>query len=97
MSSNFFTCVYHLFKSNYGNKFYDLLRLEFKKAIPNAKGLSHQNLRYTEKFYTMYKNIFPQVVGELVLVPWGHHRIIIYKCKTILFFFILTKLLDSIS
>ena len=29
------------------------------------------------------KEKFPQVVGELVLVPWGHHRIIIDKFKTI--------------
>ena len=45
--------------------------------------MNHQNLRYAEKFYTLYKNIFPQVVGELLMVPWGHHRIIIDKCKTI--------------
>jgi len=31
----------------------------------------------------LYKEIFPQLVGELTLVPWGHHRIIIDKCKTI--------------
>lgn len=71
------------FKANYGNKSYDLLSVELKKAIPNCKGLNHQNLRYAEKFYTLYKNIFPQVVGELMTVPWGHHRIIIDKCKTI--------------
>ena len=71
------------FKASYGNKFYDLLSVEFKKALPNTKGLNHQNLRYAEKFYTLYKNIFPQVVEQLLLVPWGHHRIIIDKCKTI--------------
>ena len=71
------------FKATYGNSFYDLLSVELKKAIPNAKGLNHQNLRYAEKFYTLYKKIFPQVVGELMMVPWGHHRIIIDKCKTV--------------
>ena len=71
------------FKANYGNRFYDLLSIELKKAIPNGKGLNHQNLRYAEKFYTTYKKIFPQVVGELTMVPWGHHRIIIDKCKTL--------------
>ena len=67
--------------------------MNLKKAIPNCKGLNHQNLRYAEKFYTLYKENFPQVVGELVLVPWGHHRIIIDKCKTIekcLFYITLT-------
>ena len=71
------------FKASYGNSFYDLLSLQLKKEIPNCKGLNHQNLRYAEKFYTMYKKIFPQVVGELTLIPWGHHRIIIDKCKTL--------------
>ena len=71
------------FKATYGSGFYDLLSLELKKAIPNCKGLNHQNLRYAEKFYTLYKKIFPQVVGELTLIPWGHHRIIIDKCKTL--------------
>jgi len=42
------------------------LNIELKKAIPNAKGFNHQNLRYAEKFYTKYKKIFPQVVGELL-------------------------------
>ena len=87
------------FKASYGNKFYDLLSAELKKAIPNAKGLNHQNLRYAEKFYTMYKKIFPQVVGELVLVSWGHHRIIIDKCKTIekCLFYIKTTVKNNLS
>ncbi len=87
------------FKASYGNKFYDLLSIELKKAIPNAKGLNHQNLRYAEKFYILYKNIFPQVVGELVLVPWGHHRIIIDKCKTIekCLFYIQTTIENNLS
>ena len=71
------------FKASYGNRFYDLLSVELKKLLPNSKGLNHQNIRYAEKFYTMYKKIFPQVVGELMKVPWGHHRIIIDKCKTV--------------
>lgn len=87
------------FKASYGNKFYDLLSAELKKAIPNAKGLNHQNLRYAEKFYTLYKKIFPQVVGELVLVPWGHHRIIIDKCKTIekCLFYVKTTVENNLS
>lgn len=53
------------------------------KSNPNVRGLSQVNIRYSERFYTMYKKIFPQLVGELVLIPWGNHRIIIDKCKTI--------------
>ena len=69
------------FKASYGSSFYNLLSIELKKTIPNCRGLNHQNLRYAEKFYTLYKEKFPQVVGELVLIPWGHHRIIIDKYK----------------
>ncbi len=87
------------FKASYGNHFYDLLSIELKKAIPNAKGLNHQNLRYAEKFYTLYKHIFPQVVEQLLLVPWGHHRIIIDKCKTIekSLFYIKTTVENNLS
>lgn len=87
------------FKARYGSKFYDLLSLELKKSIPKGKGLNHQNLRYAEKFYTLYKKIFPQVVGELTKVPWGHHRIIIDKCKTIdkCLFYIKETIINNLS
>lgn len=81
------------FKASYGNKFYELLSNELIKSNPNVRGLSQVNIRYSERFYTLYKKIFPQVVEELVLIPWGHHRIIIDKCKTIekcLFYITLT-------
>ena len=68
-----------MFKS----KFYKTLSNELIKRNPNVKGLSEINIRYAERFYTLYKQIFPQVVEQLFLVPWGHHRIIIDKCKTI--------------
>ena len=41
------------------------------KSNPNVRGLSQVNIRYSERFYTMYKKIFPQVVEELVLIPYG--------------------------
>ncbi len=57
------------------------------------------NLRYAEKFYTLYKDIFPQLVGELTMVPWGHHRIIIDKCKTLekCLFYIRTTIENNLS
>ena len=48
-----------------------MVEIEMKKVIPNGKGLNHQNLRYAEKFYALYKKIFPQVVGELSLSRGG--------------------------
>jgi len=71
------------YKATYGTDFYNKLSIELKQNIPNAKGLSTQNIRYCEKFYTLYKRILPQVVGKLVMIPWGHHRTIIDKCKSI--------------
>lgn len=71
------------YKAKYGSQFYKILSLELQKSLPNVKGLSHINIRYAERFYTMYKKIFPQLVEQLFLVPWGQHRLIIDKCKTI--------------
>ena len=70
------------FKASYGSKFFKTLSNELVKRNPNVKGLSQINIRYAERFYTLYKKIFPQVVEQLILIPWGHHRIIIDKCKT---------------
>ena len=64
------------FKATYGSKFYDSLSKELISNLPNTKGLSSKNLRYMEKFYNLYANNvlkFPQVVGQLFSVPWGHH------------------------
>ena len=60
-----------------------MLSGELIKRNPNIKGLSQINIRYAERFYTLYKKIFPQVAEQLLLIPWGHHRIIIDKCKTL--------------
>ena len=73
------------FKAVYGSKFYDNLSKELISEIPNVTGLSPKNLRYMEKFYNLYKEEvqkFPQLVGQLYSVPWGHHRNIIDKCKS---------------
>ena len=74
------------FKNTYGSYFFDNLSKELIKKLPDAKGLSPKNLRYMEKFYTLYKDkvqIFPQLVGQLFSIPWNHHRYIIDKCKDV--------------
>ena len=87
------------FKAKFGNSFYKTLSDELVKRNPNVKGLSQINIRYSERFYTLYKKIFPQVVEQLLLVPWGHHRIIIDKCKTIdkCLFYIRTTIENNLS
>ena len=70
------------FKSTYGSHFFETLSKELVKKLPDAKGLSPKNLRYMEKFYTLYKDkiqFFPQLVGQLFSIPWNHHRYIIDK------------------
>lgn len=71
------------YKKQYGNHFYERLSHELIFNLPNVKGLSPVNVRYAERFYTLYKKIFPQLVEEFEMVPWGHHRLIIDKCKNI--------------
>ena len=69
------------FKKEYGSKFYEKVSNKIKEKLPQSKGLSIENIRYAEKFYSMYSEISPQLVEKLFLVPWGHHRIIIDKIK----------------
>ncbi len=74
------------FKSTYGSKFYDSLSKELISNLPNVKGLTQKNIRYMEKFFNLYNEQiqnFPQLVGQLFSIPWGHHRYIIDKCKDV--------------
>lgn len=74
-------------EKKYGSGFYTALSKDLKELIPGVKGFASSNLRYMAKFYSLYTPlIFPQVVGnlseeDLFAVPWGHHRIIIDRCK----------------
>ena len=74
------------FKKKYGNQFFESLSNGMRNKLPDAKGFSPRNLRYVEKFYTLYKpklSIMQQLVAQLSMVPWGHHVIIIDKCKNV--------------
>ena len=71
----------------YGSKFFDKLGADLRRELPGASGFSKVNLIYCLKFYELYSGseIVPQLVEQftkvLISVPWGHHRIIIDKCK----------------
>ena len=43
-------------ENQYGKGFYDVLSNDLQNAIPNAKGFSPRNLRYTKQFYILYQN-----------------------------------------
>lgn len=81
-------------ENRYGSKFYASISHDLHSLLPNIEGLSERNIRYCKNFYLLYSQwneILPQVVAEseerppildrLCTVPWGHHRVIIDKCK----------------
>ena len=83
-------------ENHYGSRFYPSLSCDLKEAL-QTDGFSERNLRYMKSYYLLYneqivnlpqvvadseKTILPQVVAELFMVPWGHHRYIIDKCSS---------------
>ena len=81
-------------ENKYGSKFYAAISHDLTSLLPNTGGLSERNIRYCKEFYLLYSQtaeILPQVVaeldsqtaicGKLSCVPWGHHRLIIDRCR----------------
>jgi len=84
------------YDNKYGSGFYKNLSIDLTRELPNVEGLSERNIRYMKAFYSLYnqkignmpqsvaesKDVnMPQLVAELTSIPWGHHRLIIDKCK----------------
>ena len=75
--------------NKYGSQFYKQLSNDLAAQIPNVKGFSPTNLKYTKYFYELYSQQDanrPQAVDDLEAqqifsIPWGHHRFIIDKCR----------------
>ncbi|MCD8157707.1 MAG: PDDEXK nuclease domain-containing protein [Clostridiales bacterium] len=76
-------------ENTYGSAFFAKLSQDLKKEIPNSKGFSVTNLKYTRYFYELYSQYFQnrqQPVDDfskahLFMIPWGHHIQIINKCR----------------
>lgn len=67
---------------------YIIVSLPVTQFRKDGKGFSSRNIRYMAKFYQLYRDDsnLPQLVAnlsaeELCSVPWGHHRMIIDRCK----------------
>lgn len=65
--------------------FFENLSNDLCLDIPNPIGLSPSNIRYSLRFYELYRYL-PQVVEDnsmidLMKVPWGHHRLLVDKSK----------------
>lgn len=72
------------YENRYGSKFYKRLSIDLQREIPISKGFSPTNLKYMRYFYELFKDEIqnrPQVVDDLVCLPWGHIRYIIDNCK----------------
>jgi predicted nuclease of restriction endonuclease-like (RecB) superfamily len=51
-------------EARWGDKIIKILSFDLKQEIPEATGLSRTNLYYAKKFYLLYHQIFPQLVGK---------------------------------
>ena len=67
----------------YGSPFFERLSCDLQLDLEDPKGLSPRNLRYAHKFYELYaaEINLQQVVAHLMRIPWGHHVLLIDKCK----------------
>lgn len=75
------------FENVYGSSFYRNLSNDLRREMPDAKGFSPTNLKYSKYFYELYKQESAnrqQLVGDLwkdlFSIPWGHHVQIINRC-----------------
>jgi len=90
--------------SVWGSGFYEKVSKELKSEFPDMQGFSATNLKYCKYFYQFYSKdaaIRPQLADELedsviFQIPWGHHREIINKCKSVKeAFFYITKTIEN--
>lgn len=81
-------------EQRWGSRFFANLSRDLKDANPDAKCFSETNLLYMKNFYLLYSPLFkftpqaeeqiaitPQHGEQIFSVPWGHHKLLIDKCK----------------
>ncbi len=66
--------------NHYGDNLIDSISEDLQALLPGVKGLSRINLYYCKRFFLLYSKV-PQLVEQLKMIPWGHHRYIIDKCS----------------
>jgi len=75
----------------WGSGFLNQLSNDLSKEFPEVKGFSYRNLRFMRQWYLFWQQAvaqlenenWQQVVANLFQVPWGHHQVIVNKCKNI--------------
>ena len=77
-------------QTQWGDGFLQSLNRDLQEAFPTMKGFSYRNLKYIRQWYLFYNQeniIGKQLVSQLEMtlfnIPWGHHIMIIQRCKNI--------------
>ena len=77
-------------EARYGERFFERLSRDLRKAFDDAKGFSVTNLRYMRKFFLFYSGgaPIPPRLGEKLReaafrTPWGHQKMILDKAHDV--------------
>lgn len=77
-------------QAKWGDGFLQTLSADLSKMFPTMKGFSYRNLKSMRQWYLFYnqqniigKQLVSQLEVSLFSVPWGHHLMIMQRCKDI--------------
>jgi len=77
-------------QAKWGDGFLQTLSADLSKMFPTIKGFSYRNLKSMRQWYLFYnqqntigKQLVSQLEVSLFSVPWGHHLMIMQRCKDI--------------
>ena len=77
-------------QAKWGDGFLQTLSTDLCSEFPNIKGFSYRNLKSIRQWYLFYnqldiigKQVVSQLEVSLFSIPWGHHIMIMQRCKDI--------------
>ena len=77
-------------KAKWGDGFLQTLSADLCKEFPTMKGFSYRNLKSIRQWYLFYnqeflirKQLVSQLEASLFSIPWGHHIMIMQRCRSI--------------
>ena len=61
-------------EEKWGQGFYETLSRDLRQSLPDSKGFSVRNLQRMRQFFELFPSfqITPQLVAQIVSIPWGH-------------------------
>jgi hypothetical protein len=75
-------------QAKWGDGFLQTLSADLCKEFPTIKGFSYRNLKSIRQWYLFYnqldiigKQVVSQLEVSLFSIPWGHHIMIMQRCK----------------